>query len=42
LMSHDSLDLEQLADVMDGISGFFDGCDGYLSELASAGPYSEY
>ena len=29
-------DLENLADVMQAVSGYFSGCDGYLSELAHA------
>lgn len=29
-------DLENLADVMKAVSGYFTGCDGYLSELAHA------
>lgn len=32
------LDLVQLRDVMDGISGYFNGMDGYLSDLKGAGP----
>lgn len=30
--------LENLADVMNGVGGYFDGCDGYLSELISSQP----
>ena len=32
------LDLETLKDVMEGVFGYFSGCDGYLDALASAGP----
>jgi hypothetical protein len=34
----DRMDLEQLRDVMDGISGWFTGLDGYLWDLKGAGP----
>lgn len=30
--------LATLRDVMDGVFGYFTGCDGYLSDLAGAGP----
>lgn len=30
--------LENLADVMKAVAGYFDGCDGYLSDLRSAAP----
>ena len=32
------LDLENLKDVMDGVFGYFSGCDVYLADLVSAGP----
>lgn len=35
---HEHLDLAALAEVMDGVDGFFTGCDGYLDNLQSAGP----
>jgi len=38
LLGRDSLDLVRLCDVMDGVAGYFDGTDGYLSELVSSGP----
>jgi hypothetical protein len=37
-LAHDYLDLAALADVMQGVDGFFSGCDGYLDALQSAGP----
>lgn len=37
-LSHDVLDLEQLADVIEGVAGYFTGCDGYLDSLVSAVP----
>jgi hypothetical protein len=43
-MGRGSLDLTRLADVMDGVSGYFQGTDGYLGDLVSnmPGPYDEY
>jgi hypothetical protein len=35
---HKELDLAALARVMDGVEGYFTGCDGYLDNLQSAGP----
>jgi len=35
-----ALDLSNLADVMEGVAGYFSGCDGYLSELLNAQPSS--
>lgn len=32
------LDLDGLKDVMDGVEGYFTGCDGYLDSLRSAAP----
>ena len=32
------LHLPTLADVMNGVAGYFSGCDGYLAELAGASP----
>ena len=37
-LTHEMLDLEILMDVMDGVAGYFSGCDGYLSKLKDAGP----
>lgn len=37
-LAFDRLDLDQLRDVMDGMSGYFTGLDGYLSSLKDAGP----
>lgn len=34
-----ALDLSNLADVMDGVKGYFNGCDGYLSDLCGASDY---
>jgi hypothetical protein len=34
----ESLDVRQLKDVMEALSGYFSGCDGYLSDLQQAGP----
>ena len=31
--------LPTLADVMDAVAGYFNGCDGYLSDLLGASPY---
>ena len=33
----DALDLAQLMDVMNGVAGFFTGCDAYLSDLRGRG-----
>ncbi len=32
------IDLENIRDVMEGIAGYFDGLDGWLDDLKSAGP----
>jgi len=37
-LAHGYMDLSVLADVMEGVDGYFTGCDGYLDALASAGP----
>lgn len=37
-LAHEELDLAQLADVMNGLDGYFTGCDGYLDHLQGAGP----
>ena len=37
-LAHEYLDLAALADVMNGVDGYFSGCDGYLDALQSAGP----
>lgn len=37
-VEHEDLDLDVLADVMRGVSGYIDGCDGYLDNLVHAGP----
>jgi hypothetical protein len=37
-LGFDRLDLEQLRDVMDGLAGYFNGVDGYLSSLKDAAP----
>jgi hypothetical protein len=34
-----ALDLANLADVMEGVSGYFTGCDGYLDSLCGASDY---
>lgn len=34
----ENVNLPGLADVMDGVDGYFTGCDGYLDHLQSAGP----
>lgn len=36
------LDLLQLRDVMTALSNYFDGVDGYLTELGNAAPYAEH
>jgi hypothetical protein len=36
--TQDLLDLAALADVMGALGNYFDGCDGYLDSLQSAGP----
>jgi len=33
-IAHDELDLGALADVMEGVDGYFTGCDGYLDSLS--------
>ena len=38
-VSHSDLHLPTLADVMDGVAGYFKGCDGYLDHLLGASPY---
>lgn len=37
-LAHDYMDLSALADVMDGVDGYFTGCDGCLDALESACP----
>lgn len=37
-VAYRDLHLPTLADVMTGVAGYFTGCDGYLDNLASAGP----
>ena len=37
-LAHDRLDLSALADVMQAVDGYFNGCDGYLDHLEQAGP----
>lgn len=37
-VSVEELDLTQLKDVMNGVAGFFTGCDGYFDSLISARP----
>lgn len=37
-VEREELDLAVLKDVLAGVFSFFDGCDGYLSELVAAGP----
>jgi hypothetical protein len=37
-IAHEYLDLIALADVMNGLEGYFSGCDGYLDSLRSAVP----
>jgi hypothetical protein len=37
-----ALDLANLADVMDGVKSYFDGTDGYLSDLVGAQPRCEF
>lgn len=32
------MDLSVLADVMEGVDGYFTGCDGYLDSLEGAAP----
>ena len=36
-LTQEELDLAALADVMNGLSGYFDGCDAYLDTLESGG-----
>ena len=38
LVPFDELNLENLAQVMDGVHNYFNGTDGYLDNLVSAGP----
>lgn len=38
-VAYSDLHLPTLADVMQGVAGYFKGCDGYLSNLVDAGPY---
>jgi hypothetical protein len=35
-LAHEEVDLHRLADVMNGLEGYFSGCDGYLDSLQSA------
>jgi hypothetical protein len=37
-LAHGYMDLSVLADVIEGVDGYFTGCDGHLDALASAGP----
>jgi hypothetical protein len=37
-LAHQEIDLHRLADVMQGLDGYFSGCDGYLDDLQRAGP----
>jgi hypothetical protein len=37
-LSHEEVDLTVLFDVMKAVDHYFTGCDGYLSDLQSAGP----
>ncbi len=37
-LTHAYMDLSALADVMEGVEGYFTGCDGYLDALESACP----
>ncbi len=37
-LAHEHLDLIALADVIEGVEGYFTGCDGYLDARRSAGP----
>ena len=37
-IAFEHVDLAALADVMEGLEGYFTGCDGYLDNLKSAGP----
>src|ERR1700730_392770 len=37
-LTFEALDLLALKNVMDGVGGFFTGCDGYLDPLQGAGP----
>lgn len=36
-LTHREVDLRRLADVMNGLDGYFSGCDGYLGDLQGAG-----
>ena len=38
-VAYSDLHLPTLADVMQGVAGYFSGCDGYLSSLLDADPY---
>ena len=38
-VAQNDLHLPTLADVMNGVSGYFDGCDAYLDNLRSASPW---
>ena len=38
-VAQSDLHLPTLADVMNGVSGYFDGCDAYLDKLRGAGDY---
>ena len=37
-LTHREVDLRRLADVMNGLDGYFSGCDSYLGDLQGAGP----
>lgn len=41
-VAYSKLHLPTLADVMNGVAGYFSGCDGYLSSLRDAGPDQVY
>ena len=38
-IAYNNLDLETLKDVMDGLSAYFGGCEGYFDNLVSAEPH---
>ncbi len=38
-IAQNNLDLKTLKDVMNGVSSYFSGCDGYFDNLVSAEPY---
>lgn len=37
-LGQEQIDLSTLADVMEGVDGYFSGCDGYMDDLKNAGP----